>query len=52
MSETTPVRELGGSFPSWILDTGNQRRRAMPVVLLWAVPAVFVLGGLTYVLVK
>ena len=24
----------------------------MPVILLWAVPAVFVLGGLTYVLVK
>jgi len=24
----------------------------MPVILLWAVPAVFVLGGVTYLLVK
>ena len=29
-----------------------QRRTAMPVILLWAVPAVFVLGGVTYLIVK
>jgi hypothetical protein len=33
-------------------DTGNQRREPMPVFILWAVPAVFVLGGLTYMIVK
>jgi hypothetical protein len=33
---------------------GNVTRgeTVMPVFILWAVPAVFVLGGLTYVLVK
>jgi hypothetical protein len=30
----------------------NQRREAMPVILLWAVPAFFVLGGVTYLIVK
>jgi hypothetical protein len=25
---------------------------AMPVILLWAVPAFFVLGGVTYLIVK
>jgi hypothetical protein len=30
----------------------KERRTAMPVILLWAVPAVFVLGGLTYVMVR
>ncbi len=34
-------------LPMW-----QPEERAMPVILLWAVPAVFVLGGLTYVLVK
>ncbi len=34
---------------SW---TGNQRRRTMPVFILWAVPAVFVLGGVAYLIVK
>jgi len=29
-----------------------QRRPAMPVIVLWAIPAVFVLGGVTYLLVK
>jgi hypothetical protein len=29
-----------------------QRRTAMPVIVLWAIPAVFVLGGVTYLLVK
>jgi len=24
----------------------------MPVIVLWAIPAVFVLGGVTYLLVK
>jgi len=24
----------------------------MPVILLWAVPAIFVVGGLTYMVVK
>jgi len=24
----------------------------MPVIVLWAVPAIFVLGGVTYLLVK
>ena len=33
-------------------DKNIQRRAAMPVILLWAVPAVFVLGGVTYLLVK
>jgi hypothetical protein len=34
------------------VDAGNQRSEAMPVIILWAVPAVFVLGGVTYLLVK
>jgi hypothetical protein len=38
--------------PRYETDKGNQRRGAMPVFILWAVPAVFVLGDLTYVLVK
>ena len=37
---------------SFSADAGNHRRNVMPVVLLWAVPAIFVIGGLTYVLVR
>jgi hypothetical protein len=31
---------------------GQPEELNMPVLLLWAVPAVFVIGGLTYVIVK
>jgi hypothetical protein len=44
--------EPGGGFGVGVPDTGNPRREAMPVILLWAVPAIFVLGGVTYMIVK
>jgi hypothetical protein len=44
--------ELRIAARSYLSDRGNQRRGAMPVFILWAVPAVFVLGGLTYLIVK
>jgi hypothetical protein len=44
--------ELALALWSFLADTGNQRRGAMPVFILWAVPAVFVLGGITYLIVK
>lgn len=31
---------------------GQPEERAMPVIVLWAVPAVFVLGGVTYLILK
>jgi hypothetical protein len=31
---------------------GNMRRSVMPVLLLWAVPAVIVVGGVGYYLVR
>ena len=37
---------------AFCFPTGNLRRAAMPVILLWAVPAIFVVGGLTYVVLK
>ena len=36
----------------FLLRHGQPEERAMPVFILWAVPAVFVLGGLTYMIVK
>jgi hypothetical protein len=33
-------------------DAGNQEEPAMPVVLLWGLPVLFVLGGVTYMIVK
>jgi hypothetical protein len=35
----------------FLRDTGNEEI-AVPVSISWAIPAVFVLGGLTCVLVK
>jgi hypothetical protein len=48
---------LGKHFAAPALCTPDQRqniqrRTAMPVILLWAIPAVFVLGGVTYLVVK
>jgi hypothetical protein len=43
---------LGNHFVSYRTRNAIQRRTAMPVILLWAVPAVFVLGGVTYLIVK
>jgi hypothetical protein len=39
---------------AFCLRHSNQRKSVMPIIpiVLWAVPAIFVVGGLTYVLVK
>ena len=44
--------EPGSLLRSLIFRHGQPEERAMPVFILWAVPAVFVLGGLTYMIVK
>ena len=31
-----------------LLSTNRQRRTAMPVIILWAIPAVIILGGGAY----
>jgi hypothetical protein len=49
---THPGAEPRAMSWSFSADAGNHRRNVMPVVLLWAVPAIFVIGGLTYVLVR
>jgi hypothetical protein len=41
-----------GSLSEFPLGHGATEERAMPVIILWAIPAVFVLGGVTYLLVK
>jgi hypothetical protein len=43
---------LGNHVKTPIDNKEVQRRTAMPVIVLWAVPAIFVLGGVTYLLVK
>ena len=52
------TRPFCGQTPGTVVTNAALRlhltveESAMPVFILWAVPAVFVLGGLTYVLVK
>jgi hypothetical protein len=38
--------------PAFFLRHGQPEESVMPVFILWAVPAVFVLGGVTYLIVK
>jgi hypothetical protein len=43
-------REQVAIAARWIA-VGNERRASMPVLILWAVPAVFFVGGVGYFLI-
>jgi hypothetical protein len=43
---------LGNHVKTLSTPKNVQRRTAVPIIVLWAVPAIFVLGGVTYLLVK